>query len=45
MGSIQENKMTWRLDLKIGTEGDLIFPVDDSPSAALAAVEQTETTS
>lgn len=31
VGSIQKNKMTWRLDLKIGTEGNLISPVDDSP--------------
>lgn len=31
VGSIQKNKMTWRLDLKIGTEGNLISTVDDSP--------------
>lgn len=26
VGSIQKNKMTWRLDLKIGTEGKSHFP-------------------
>lgn len=30
-GKHPKNKMTWRLDLKIGTEGNLISPVEDSP--------------
>lgn len=41
----KKNEMTWRLDLKIGTEGNLISPVNDSPSAVLMPAEQTKITS
>lgn len=37
VGSIQKNKMTWRPDLKIGTEGNLISPINDFPFSCARA--------
>lgn len=48
MRHVQQNKMTWRLDLKVGMESNLISTADDPPSLAPAAfipVEHTEITS